>query len=1131
MILKVPKTPFASACCQKAITAFAMPAVFSGKAGKKMVLVMKLTAVLLIATCLQVSAKGYAQAVSLQLNNVPLERVFREIQKQTGYQFVYNNRLMGSTKPVTLDVQHVPVEKVLQLCFANQPLTYTILDKTIIVRPKIDKIGDLPTPSSITTIAIKGVVEDEEGYPLFAVNVGIKGKNRAVSTNAKGEFYIGEAEPDGVLIFSYVGFETQEIPVQNRTSFYVRLSRSKQPLDEMMIIGYGTTTKRYATGSVTRITASDISKTPVTNVMLALQGRTPGMFVGQNNGLPGAGLTVQVRGVNSLSKGTLPLYIIDGVPYLSEPINQQSTTSYVLPSAEGNTNPMNTINPADIESIDVLKDADATAIYGSRAANGVVLITTKKGKGGKTQFNANYNTSWSKVSHIEETLSTEEFIAQRRQGFTNNNITPTTTNAMDLKVWDTTLNSNIQDALIGNTARSTDVSASLSGGDVRTNFLMSGTYHNETNVYAGAQGYSRAAANFSINHNSADKKLAVGFTAMYSADKNNISTTDVTTYGYQIQPNFPLYKADGSLYWTGTSSGTKNPLGYIYLVNENKTSNLLSSLQVKYNIIKGLDVKAQVGFSRTDMEQVKLQPSKSMDMALSGSTRNAAFVYNYSKNYIMEPQATYKVKVWEGVMEALVGATWQFRQSKMPYYTIASGFTSDEFLRNPSMASSVSTRNSSVDYKYASFFSRLNYNLMSKYIVNLVFRRDGSSRFGPNNRWGNFGSVGGAWIFSEEAFLKNLNWLSFGKLRGSYGIVGNDAIGNYQYLDTYSSYSYSYNGTTGTYPTRLANDDYRWEETRKLEGAVELGFLKNRILVTAAYYRNITSNALINYTVSGQTGFTSYQSNLPAVVENKGWEFTLNTTNIKGRNFEWNTIFNISFNRNKLLKFDNIEKSSYYATYQVGKPISAFYLYKYNGLDSNGLPSVADLNKSGAVNSGFVATGRGDQYYAGTSLPKYFGGITNSFRYKNLQLDVLFQFVNQKARNIMSSSYTYYPPGYGYNSSAEGMHRYLSLSTADKLITTTTSTTAGLAAYRAFSNWGASDAVLEDASYVRLKNVNLSYSLPQQLIRKAKLQSMRLYAQAQNLFTITNYLGYDPESQGLSTPPLRTYAAGIQFTF
>ncbi|NII28484.1 TonB-dependent receptor [Pseudoflavitalea sp. X16] len=1106
------------------------------KALTKTLLIMKLTVLLLLTACLQVSAKSYAQQVSLSLKDAPLEKVFKEIQKQTGYQFVYNNRLVRGSRNVSLQVSKVSVEQVLQLCFKDQPLTYAIIDKTIIVKPK--EVRSFTAASAPVLIAIRGTVQDEEGNPLMGVSITIKGSDKGVTTSANGEFSIPEADENATLVFSSVGYEAQTIPVQKRTSFFVRLKRSTKALDEMYIIGYGTTTKRYSTGSVTRITSDDISKQPVTNVLLAMQGRMPGVYVAQNNGLPGAGLTIQIRGANSLNRtpGQLPytinqpLYIIDGVPYLSEPINTQSTTSNVLPSAEGNTHPMNTINPADIESIDILKDADATAIYGSRGANGVVLITTKRGKAGRTQFTMNVNTGQSKVANFVELLGTPEYIALRKKGFANYGNTPTVANAPDLLVWDTTAYTDFQKVLIGGTAHSTDVTASVSGGDTRTNFLLSGSYHHETNVYPGGQGYRRAAANISINHSSADKKLSIGFTAIYSADKNNITATDLTTYAYNLSPNFPLYKADGSLYWTGDLLGTKNPLGYLYQTNDNKTSNLMSSLNLKYNLIKGLDIKTTMGFSRTDMDQVRITPSISMDPGVASNVPGSMFSYNYTNNYIIEPQATYKATIWKGTLEALAGGTWQFRQSKQPFYTIASGFASDEFLRNPSLATTISTRTSSQDYKYASFFGRLNYNWDGRYIANLVYRRDGSSRFGPGNKYGNFGSAGAAWIFSEEQFVKGLHWLSFGKLRGSYGVIGSDAIGNYGYLDSYSSYSYAYNGMAGLYPSRLANADYKWEETRKLEAAIELGFLNDRLLLTAAFYRNRTSNQLINFTVSPQTGFTTYQSNLPALVENKGWEFSLSSTNIRNKDFTWSTSLNVSLNRNKLLKFDNIEKTSYFGQYIVGNPISSVYVYHYKGIDTlTGLPSFEDANKSGTITGGFAATGRGDRYFAGTTYPEYFGGLSNTFKYKGLSLDILFQFVKQKARSIMSASF--YPPGYMYNASAEVVHEYLALGSRDKLITATTSPSSALAAYLAYSNYTGSDALLVDASFIRLKNVSLSYSLPEKLLRKARLNNLRLYVQGQNLFTITSYDGFDPESQSVSVPPLRTIVTGIQFTF
>jgi len=487
-------------------------------------------------------------------------------------------------------------------------------------------------------------------------------------------------------------------------------------LDEVHIIGYGTTTKRTSTGSQGGITAKEIEIQPTTNVLQALEGRIPGVFVTQTNGLPGAGINVQIRGVNSLTKSNRPLYIIDGVPYLSDPINTLSSTTSVLPSAEGSTSPMNTINPNDIESLEVLKDADATAIYGSRGANGVVLITTKKGKAGKTKFSVNASTGVSKVANFVPMLEIDQYLALRRKAYTNGttaSTTPTSAEAPDLTTWDQKANTNWQKTLLGNSARTNDLSANISGGDALTNFYLSGTFHKEGNVYPGAQSYQRGGAKFSLNHASADQRFVLTLSATYSTDKNNISTTDLATYAYNLPPNYPIYNADGSYYWT--SAGLGNPLAYLNQTNDNRTSNLLSSLGLKYTILKGLDIKSTFGYSKTDMNQVTIRPLSSLSTAYTVPTSGtASYTYNYTNNYIVEPQITYTSKIWKGTLNALAGGTYQFRQSKQPYYVSASGFPSDDFLTNISSATTISTSSSSQDYKYASLFGRINYNVYCK---------------------------------------------------------------------------------------------------------------------------------------------------------------------------------------------------------------------------------------------------------------------------------------------------------------------------------------------------------------------------------------------------------------------------------
>lgn len=1083
---------------------------------------MRLVTILLFGMMMQVTAASVAQKITINERNADLQSIFKSIRAQSGYDFVFDLKLIENAKPVNVNLSEVTLTQALNYCLASQDFTYTIEDKTVIIKEKtfLNKVKGY-----FLNIEARGTVLDENGQPMPGVAIKLKGTNKATVTGLSGRFYFNIEERNAILVFSYVGYKTKEVSAGTEMSVSMTLDPAK--LDEVMVIGYGTTTRRLSTGSQTGISAKDIEKQPVTNVLSTLQGQLPGVSVVQSNGLPGAGITVQIRGANSLAKSNLPLFVIDGVPYLSTPINAV-TSGATLPSAEGNTSPMNSINPADIESIDVLKDADATAIYGSRGANGVVLITTKRGKAGKTTFGANVSTGASKVTNFVEMLSTERYLQVRKQAFANDNITLTAANAPDLVLWDQNLNTDFQKELLGKTARTYDANVSLSGGDVRTNFYLSGTFHKENNVFPGKQGYHRGAANFSLNHISLDQRFSLAFSTIYSGDKNNISSTDMASWAYNLPPNYRLYNPDGSLNW---STALNNPLGYLYQTNDNKTSNLLSSLTPKYTLAKGLDVKATFGYSKTDMEQLTIRPLSSMNPtpmygAPAPTTGTVSNAYNFSTNYIIEPQLTYKREIWKGTLDFLAGGTWQYRQSKQPYYISASGFVSDEFLTNISAASVRSVSSASSDYKYISVFGRATYNIQNKYITNFTFRRDGSSRFGPSNRFGNFGSVAGAWIFSEENFLKDkLKWFSFGKLRASYGVIGSDEIGNYQYLDTYSANTYVYNGTSGLVPTRIANADYKWEATRKLELGLELGFFEDRLSLIASTYRNRTSNQLLNYRISGQAGFTSYQSNLPANVQNSGWELSLRSTNIKHKDFSWTSSMNITQNRNKLLSFPNIEKSSYYTQYVVGSPISSYYFYQYDGINpTTGLPQFADLNNSGALNSGYVVTGAGDRYFVGTSYPKFYGGINNSITYKKLSLDFTLQFVKQKGRNLLSASY--YPPGFMYNTASNVTEEYLALSSLEKL-----ATTGYAAAYTAYSNYAFSDATVVDASFIRMKNVSLSYILPANWLSKLKAQNLRVYAQGQNLFTITNYKGFDPESQGIVTPPLRTIVAGLQLSF
>jgi TonB-linked SusC/RagA family outer membrane protein len=710
----------------------------------------------------------------------------------------------------------------------------------------------------------------------------------------------------------------------------------------------------------------------------------------------------------------------------------------------------------------------------------------------------------------------------RRKGMANAGQTPTAANAPDLVTWDQNGYTDFQKLLIGNSAKTTDVNMRLSGGDRRTTFFMSGTFHDEQNVFSTDQGYRRGAVNLNASHATENDRLRVGVSVLYNNDKNNISTTDLTSTAYQLAPNFPLYNPDGSYYWTGVVAGTTNPVANFNKRNENKTSNLISSLSLQYELMKGLDFKTTAGYSRTDMDQTEFIPLSSQDPTLSSSMARAFYTYNVTNNYIVEPQLTYSKDLWKGHLDVLAGGTWQFQNSRQPYYVSASGFVSDEFIGNVGSATTKSISSTSSQYKYASLFGRVTYNIASKYIANVSFRRDGSSRFGPNNKFGNFGSVGAAWIFTEEQFMKNsgLGWLTFGKLRGSYGVVGSDNIRNYQYLETFATSNYVYNGSTGLVANQIANSEFKWEQTTKIEGALDLGFWNDRLLFSAAHYRNRTGNQLMSFNLSPQTGFTSYQANLPAWVENSGWEFTLTSTNLVRNGLRWTSAFNFSRNQNKLVKYPNLEKSPYANTYEVGKPISSYRVYHYTGLnETTGLPTVEDRNASGSITTA-------DRYYYSPSTPDFFGGLSNTLTWKGFTLDVLFQFVKQKGKSLMtySTSPSYYIAS-NSNLSADVLAEYLALGNENQLLS------AGLPAYQAFMNYVSSDTQVIDASFIRLKNVSLSYALPTRVTSAARMQAARIFVQGQNLLTFTSYDGYDPESQGLATPPLRTIMAGIEITF
>lgn len=1093
---------------------------------KPIVRIMKLTIFLLFAFLLKAEAKGFAQNITLSEKNASLESVFKKITRQTGYIFWYENKLVRDAKKVTIEVRNGNLDDVLKSCLNNQDLDYAIVGNTVVIKEKNAPAPNIARPP---TVDVHGTVTDASGKPLIAVSVTVKNSTRGTNTNDQGEYQIRGVNENDVLVFSSIGYENLELPVNGRTVVNAQLTVAVNSLDAAVVIAYGKTSKRLNTGSVASVTSQAIEDQPVADPLSALQGRVAGLNIVSTSGLPGSNLQVRLRGENSLNNGSDPLYIIDGVPFISTPLNQFN-------GANGSQNPMASINPNDIERIDVLKDADATAIYGSRAANGVILISTKRGRTGKAVTDFNIYSGVSMVTRKVNMLSTSEYLAMRREAFTADGATPTATSAPDLLTWDQNAHNDWQDMLIGHTANVTQAQASISGGNETTRFLFSSTYRNESTVLPIDLGYKRGSAHLSLDHSSVDRKFNITASINYSADKNDVIATDITQY-YKLAPNMPVYNDDGSYYWFGTS--LQNPMAFLHRSYETKTNNLIANSVIRYTILPGLNIRTNLGYTNTNFKQTLTLPEISFNPdTYSGSS--AQYGFSDISSYIVEPQADYSVKLGNSNLQVLAGASWQQNIGEGHYLT-GSGYSSDVLLQNMKDASELIVQNYNYSkYRYQSVFGRATYNWRQKYLLNATFRRDGSSRFGPDKRFGNFGSVGAAWIFSSEDFISNaLPFLSFGKLRGSYGSTGNDQIGDYAYLDSWSSVNFPYGGSSGLYPTRLANTEYSWETNRKLEAALELGFLKNAILFNTSYYNNRSGNQLIQYSLSSQSGFDSYIANLPAKIENSGWEFEINTVNVKKKNFSWTTSANLSIVSNKLLEYPGLAESVDASRYVIGKSIRIIKGYQFTGVNSQtGIAEFLDVDKDNAISED------GDFVILGNTLPKYYGGLQNSITYKGWQLDFLFQFVKQEGPTI----------DYGAQAAIYGALANQTTKLEDRWkqpgdITTVPrpSATASNAAYLALNNqYRYSSAVWGDASFIRLKNISLKYDLSR-FTRSWKIQSSSIYFQAQNLFTITNYDGFDPETKGFDrttvsevlpfgtirpavVPTLSTFTLGLRFS-
>lgn len=1079
---------------------------------------MRITTLLILVTALHVSARTTGQKVTLSSDNITIARLFQQLNKQTGYSFLLKDAIISADQRVSVHVKNASLQQVLNDALEPLSLSFEI-DNRIVFIIQAQKAAAAFTPPPPPPVAdVSGRVIDSMGIPFTGASVHVKGMQKGTQTNVKGEFELKGIADDATLVISYTGYNTLEITINstNRMPLIVMLRPSNNELDETIVQAYGTTSRRLATGSISTVKAAELQKQPVGNMLAALEGLVPGLQISQQTGVPGGNFSVQLRGLNSLSQSVNPLYVVDGIPYPSNTLTQA-----LYNSAMGNNgaNPLNGINMADIESITVLKDAAATAIYGARGANGVILITMKKGKKGATKVDVNAYSGWGKNPRRIQLMNTPQYLAMRHEAFANGGTTPTTANAPDLMVWDTTKYTDWQDYFWGGTAHYNDIQASVSGGSGNTGFLLGGGYHEEGTVFPGNAKDAKGAMHFSVNHASVNGRFKAVLTGSFTHDHMNLPPQDLSSQ-ITLAPNQPeLLKADGSLNWP---PGAFNPLAYFKQPYNAATDNLVSSASLSYAILPGLQLKTDMGYTNLRSTETQITPLSSINPAyLSFSSSSANFGNSEYKVWNIEPQINYTLRRGANTLTVLAGSTIQSSFSKGMLIN-ATGFLSDALLNNMQAAKTLTiSTNTNTNTKDNSLFGRISYNHDEKYLVDLTARRDGSSRFGPGKQFGNFGAVGLGWVFTKESFLKNsLRLMNFGKLRASYGTVGNAPGADYQYLSLWTPTTYAYDTIPNLYPTNLFNQNYAWEVTHKLELGADLEFLAGRIRLTADYYRNSSSNQLVTYNLPAITGFTGITANLPATVRNTGWELSLQTTNIDAQQFRWTSHFTFSAPRNELVSFPDLATSSYATRFIIGQPIYITRQYHFAGVDpQTGVYQYQ--TKAGTSSSPSSLT---DKYSTYDPRPKYWGALGNDFSYKGFTLSILFTYAKQKGLNtdppVTPGSVGNLPVSYLDRWRKAGdisSHQKVSYPGYDVLLP--------------YFNLSTSDVYVQDASYIRLKNLALSYQLPTRLLSGAHITSSRVYLQCQNLLTITSFPGLDPETQGSAVlPPLRVITAGIQFT-
>ncbi|MDN3668925.1 TonB-dependent receptor [Echinicola jeungdonensis] len=1075
------------------------------------------TAVLLANTGKAQRESIHQISASIQVENRNLETVLKELEKQTLLRFTYNSSVLDVKKlKVDLDQVDKPLSEILGDISQQTHLKFVRINDNIHVSKRDSgesRINEFMNEEE--WIEIRGVVTSaKDNSPIPGVTIRIKESQRGTVTDVDGNYSI-EAAPGQVLVFSFVGYQPKEVTIANQSVIDIALEEDLQSLDEVVVVGYGTMKKSDLTGSISSINSEDFNKGPQLSTQQLIQGKIAGVNISKNSGKPGGSNTVRIRGGTSITASNDPLYVIDGVPIsTSGGVNQANIgTSSTNFFDQEPTNPLMTLNPNDIESVIVLKDASATAIYGSRGANGVIMITTKKGREGRAQVTYDVSGGFSKVANTLDVLSADQY----RE----------TINELGLPLDDKGANTNWQDEVY-RTAYQQNHYLSLMGGSEKTTYRASLGFGDQQGIMLGSS-LEQANARININHEELEGKLAFDFRLNYGQNTSNqspISNTVGSELGsslnyeaYVFNPTYPVRDENGNYYHVPPFR--VNPVSFSTdLIDERINRRFIGNLSTTYKIIDPLSFKVNLGYTRQGTDRNSfISKNNPLGQGFGGYT-SVQKLADFSK--LLETTLSFNETYGASTIDAVAGYSYQYFLEEGIRNT-ASGFLSDEFKwYSLEAASTISSVSSFVGSNtLISMYGRVNYNYDNRYFLTATVRRDGSSRFGEGNKWGVFPSAAASWRVSQEDFFKS-DFISDLKLRASYGVTGNQEIGNLNSITTLGASTQGYlvggERITIVLPQQYANPDLKWEETSQLDIGLNFGLFNHRVYGNIDYYHKKTQDLLLQIAVPSPSVISTQLANVGSV-ENKGVEIELGADIMNKDDFGWSANLNFSRNRNKVLSLSNKNWSGddiktaplqgqglsgiYAQLITPGKPIGTFYGKVFTGIENG--------------EEQFEA----EEQVIGNAQPDFTYGISNTFNYKNWSLVANIRgSVGNDVFNLTGNNL-------GYMSNLPGRNVF------------TSAVTSGVSRDQPkqfSSRW------IEDGSFMRLDNVTLSYDFN---LVDSFLSRARVYLSGQNLFLITGYSGLDPEVNSdvsgsgvaplgidyLSYPKSRTITLGANISF